>query len=154
LNLTGDFRCQIRGFVVPLRGHFGRKELSIHVHQGCHLHVRIWTCSYDVDIVIHPVSGREDTNLGQGTLKRTRAPTEKTFGVDTDPKARVKLELDLCFMHRDMHESGLGAGDLRRRDVPSSSITNTAEPDDLATRVCCKTHSDGSSLLPVMHREL
>jgi hypothetical protein len=119
------------------------------------LHVRIWTCSYDVDIVIHPVSGRENTNLGLGTLKRTRARTEKTFGVDTDRKARIEQKSELCFMHGDVHdESGLGAGDLRRRDVPLSSITNTAEPGDLATRVCCKTHSDGSSLLPVMHREL
>jgi hypothetical protein len=34
-----------------------------------------------------------------------------------------------------------------------ASIMNGAEPDDPATRVCCKNHSGGASLPLVMHEK-
>ena len=55
-----------------------------------------------------------------------------------------------------VHESGLSAGDLQKTRCTLSqlAITNSAEPDDPATRVCCGNLSVCTPLRMARHREL
>lgn len=137
-------------------GNFGRKHLSISTHQGCSLHAKIWT-SVKVRHASRPRTRKIET-LGRIHIEKTRVHTEKhSEGMPMIRKATVNLEsCSICVPCIEVvHESGLSTGDLQNKRCTLSqlSITNSAEPGDPATRVCCENLFVGASLLLVMRRE-